>query len=69
MLRRSLCLEVEGQGKKWRPKRTWKRQVEEESVKVGFEKGRCTLPFKVECWRKLDCFWVEVNLATLIIHI
>ena len=26
--------EVEGQRKKGRPKRTWKKQVEEESVKV-----------------------------------
>ena len=29
------------------------------------EKERCTLPFKVECRRKQDCCWVEVNLATL----
>ena len=28
------------------------------------EKGRCTLPIKVECQRKSDCCWVEVNLAT-----
>ena len=33
-------------------------------VKVWFEKERCTSPFKVEC-RKQDCYWVEVNLATL----
>ena len=33
-LRRALDFEVEGQRKKWRPKRTWKKQVEEESVKV-----------------------------------
>ena len=30
-----------------------------------FEKGRCTLPLIVECWRKSDCCWVEVNLATI----
>ena len=35
VLRRALYFEVEGQRKKGRPKRTWKRQVEEESVKVG----------------------------------
>ena len=35
VLRRALDLEVEGQRKKGRPKRTWKRQVEEESMKVG----------------------------------
>ena len=35
VLRRALDFEVEGQRKKGRPKRTWKRQVEEESVKVG----------------------------------
>ena len=30
-----------------------------------FEKGRCTLPFYVECWGKPDCCWVEVYLVTL----
>ena len=30
-----------------------------------FDKGSCTLPFKVDCWRRQDCCWVEVNLATL----
>ena len=34
-------------------------------MKVGFGNERCTLPFKVECWCKQDCYWVEVNLATL----
>ena len=29
---------VEGQRKKWRTKRTWKKQVEEESVKVGLSR-------------------------------
>ena len=32
VLRRALDYEVEGQRKKGRPKRTWKRLVEEESV-------------------------------------
>ena len=31
----ALCLSVEGQRKKGRTKRTWKKQVVEESVKVG----------------------------------
>ena len=35
VLRRALEFEVEGHRKKWRPKRTWKKQVEEESVKVS----------------------------------
>ena len=35
MMRRALYFEVEGQRKKGRPKRTWKKEVEEESVKVG----------------------------------
>ena len=37
-LRRSLDFEVEGQRKKGRPKRTWEKQVEEESVKVVLRK-------------------------------
>ena len=35
VLRRALTFEVEGQRKKGRLKRTWKRQDEEECVKVG----------------------------------
>ena len=35
VLRRVLDFEVDGQRKKGRLKRTWKKQVEEESVKVG----------------------------------
>ena len=35
VLRRALDLEVEGQRKKWRMKRKWKNQFDEESVKVG----------------------------------
>ena len=37
----------EGQRKKGKLKRTWKQQVEEESVKIGLR--RCTLSTKVEC--------------------
>ena len=38
ILRWALDLEVEGQRKKWRPKRTWKKQADEESMKVGMRK-------------------------------
>ena len=38
VLRRALDVEAEGQSKKGRPKRTWKRQVEEESVKIGLRR-------------------------------
>ena len=38
VLRMALDLEVEGQRKKGRPKRTRKEQVEEESVKVGLRR-------------------------------
>ena len=45
IIRRALDFEVEGQRKKGRLKRTWEKQVGEES-----EKGKCSLPIKVECW-------------------
>ena len=35
MLRRALDYDVNVQRKKGRPKRTWKRQVEEESMNIG----------------------------------
>ena len=38
VLRRALDLEVEDQRKKGRLNKTWKKQVEEESVKVGFRR-------------------------------
>ena len=38
VLRRALDYEVEGQRKKGRLKRTWERQVEEESVTVGLRR-------------------------------
>ena len=38
VLRRALDFEVEGQRKKWKLNRTWKRQVEEESMKVGLRR-------------------------------
>ena len=38
VLRSALHFEFEGQRKKGRLKRTWKKQVEEESVKVGLRR-------------------------------
>ena len=38
VLRRTFDFEVKGHMKKGRPRRTWKRQVEEESVKVGLRR-------------------------------
>ena len=54
VLRRALDFEVEGHRTEVRPKRTWKKQVEEESMNA--EWGRCTLPIKVGSWRKCDCY-------------
>ena len=49
VLRRALDLEVEGRRKKGRPKMTWKKQVEEESVKIGLrrEDALCQLKWCV----------------------
>ena len=52
ILRRVLDFEVEGHRKKWRLKTTWKKQVEEESVKVGVRRED---ELDVECWRQSDC--------------
>ena len=35
MLISALAFEIEGQSRNGRPKRTWKKQIEEEIVKVG----------------------------------
>ena len=47
VLRRALDFEVEGQRRKWRPERTWKKQVVVE-CKGCFKQGRCYLSIKVE---------------------
>ena len=39
VLRVALNLEVSGKRKRGRPKKTWKKQVEEETEKVGLKKG------------------------------
>ena len=38
VLRVTLDLEVNGKGKRTRPKKTWKKQVEEETEKIGLKK-------------------------------
>ena len=38
VLRRTLDFEVEGQRKKWELKRTWRKQIEEERLKVGLRR-------------------------------
>ena len=38
VFRMAFHFEIEGQGKKGRPKRTWKKQVDEEGVKVGLRR-------------------------------
>ena len=38
VLRVALDLEVSGKGKRGRPKKTWKKQVEEETEKIGPKK-------------------------------
>ena len=38
VMKKALYFEVEGKGKKGRQKRTWKKQVVEESVKVGLRR-------------------------------
>ena len=49
MLRRAVDVEVEGQRKKWRQKRTWRKQVEEESVKVGLRREDTLLRLPNRC--------------------
>ena len=50
VLRSALHFEFEGQRKKGRLKRTWKKQVEEESVKVGLirEDALCRSKWSVD---------------------
>ena len=52
VLRRAMEFRVGGQLKKGSPKRTWNRQLEEESVKVGLRRKDALS--RVECWRKSD---------------
>ena len=51
VLRRALYFEVEGQMQKYRPKRTWRKVIEEDSVNVGLRREEALLPITVEFWR------------------
>ena len=44
LMRRALCFNDEGRRKKGRPKRTWRKQVEEKSVKVGLRRKDALCP-------------------------
>ena len=57
VLRRALRFEVEGERMKVRPKRTWKKQVEEESMKVGLSKNDalCRSMWIVDINVDMDC--------------
>ena len=55
VLRRALDFEVESQRKKWTVKRTWRKQAEEECVKVGL----------MHSVAQSDCCWLKENLANL----
>ena len=50
VLRRALDFAVEDQGGKGRLKRTWKTSGWGRRCEGWTKKGRCTLPFQVECW-------------------
>ena len=65
VLRRSLDFEVDGHRKKGRLKRTWKRQVVEESVKFGLRREDALCRSKISIGVNSDCCLVEVNLVTL----
>ena len=59
VLERALNFEVEGQRKKGRPKRTWKKQAEEESMKVGLRRknGLCRSMWSVGVNNIAAGFW------------
>ena len=53
VLRRAFDYEVEGEWKKGRPRRMWKKQVEGESVKVGLRREDALCRSKWGCWHNL----------------
>ena len=46
----ALEFEVEGQGRKWRSRSTWKGLVEEESLMVCTSREDALCPINVGCW-------------------
>ena len=71
VLRRALDFEVEGQKRKGRPKWTWKKQIEEESVKVGLrrEDAFCLSKWSVGINQNavgLRCIWPPTFVGILL---
>ena len=58
-------LRSDGQRKKGRLRRSWRKEVEEEGVRIGLssEDTLCRSMWSVR--RRYDFCWVEVNLATI----
>ena len=63
ILRVALNLEVSGKRKRGRPKKTWKKQMEEETEKIGFEDGGCPETRQVEGRSASNCRRNGVNPA------
>ena len=61
VLRVDLDHEVCGKRKRERPKKTWKKQMEEEMKKIWSEKGECPELRKVEKRSASNCTSYEVN--------
>ena len=64
VLRSAVDFEVEGQRQKGRLKRTWKKQVEEECVRVGLRKEDALCRSKWKSGVHQIAAWVEVKLVT-----
>ena len=62
VLRVALDLEVSGNRKRGRPKKTWKKQVEE-TEKIGFEEKGCSESRQVERRSASNCKRNGVNPA------
>ena len=67
VLRRAFDFEAEGERKKERSTRIWKRQVEEESMKVGLRKEDALCYSEWSVGVKKDCSLVEVNVTSIIV--
>ena len=63
VLRIALDLEVTGRRKRGRLKKTWKKQVEEETEKIGFWEGGWLESSKEERWSASNCRRNGINPA------
>ena len=63
VVKNALEFNVEGQRKRGRPKRTWRKQVEEERLKAGLNLKDAHNRTK---WRECTCHFHEINTATSI---